>query len=250
MNNSVIKHALCLLFGIIFVLAGWHITAIALNTPALPTPAETVPIFLKFLPDLEPGFLVSLYRVVVALVIGTALGLPVGLLLGRSPRVDALFAPVLYILYPLPKIVLLPILLVLLGLADAPKIALIALAVFFQVVVVMRDAAKAIPEQTVSSVRSLGGGRLDVLRHVVLPATLPDLFTTLRVSSAIAIAVLFFAEAIAGSTGIGYFIMESWAMVNYPRMFAGIIALAILGVLIYELFDVLERRATKWRSVR
>ncbi len=250
MNSSVLKHVLCMVFGIVFVLAGWHITAVLLNTPALPTPAQTVPILLKFLPDLAPGFLVSLYRVVIALAIGTVLGLPVGLLLGRSPRVDALFAPVLYILYPLPKIVLLPILLVLLGLADAPKIALIALTVFFQVVVVMRDAAKAIPEQTVSSVRSLGGGRLDVLRHVVLPATLPELFTTLRVSSAIAIAVLFFAEAIAGSTGIGYFIMNSWAMVNYPRMFAGIIALAVLGVLIYELFDVLERRATKWRNVR
>lgn len=250
MNSSVLKHVLCMVFGIVFVLAGWHITAVLLNTPALPTPAQTVPILLKFLPDLAPGFLVSLYRVVIALTIGTVLGLPVGLLLGRSPRVDALFAPVLYILYPLPKIVLLPILLVLLGLADAPKIALIALTVFFQVVVVMRDAAKAIPEQTVSSVRSLGGGRLDVLRHVVLPATLPELFTTLRVSSAIAIAVLFFAEAIAGSTGIGYFIMNSWAMVNYPRMFAGIIALAVLGVLIYELFDVLERRATKWRDVR
>ncbi len=250
MSNPVLKHALCLVFGIAFVLAGWHITAVLLNTPALPTPAQTVPILVKFLPDLAPGFLVSLYRVVVALAIGTVLGLPVGLLLGRCPRVDALFAPVLYILYPLPKIVLLPILLVLLGLADAPKIALIALTVFFQVMVVMRDAAKAIPEQTVSSVRSLGGGRADVLRHVVLPATLPDLFTTLRVSSAIAIAVLFFAEAIAGSTGIGYFIMNSWAMVNYPRMFAGIIALAVLGVLIYELFDVLERRATKWRKLR
>ena len=157
------------------------------------------------------------------------------------------FSPVLYILYPLPKIVLLPILLVLLGLADAPKIALISLTVFFQVVVVMRDAAKAIPQATLLSVRSLGASRWDEWRHVVLPATLPELFTTLRVSSAVAIAVLFFAEAIAGSTGLGYFIMESWAMVNYPRMFAGIIALGALGVLIYELFDLLERRSTRWR---
>ena len=84
-------------------------------------------------------------------------------------------------------------------------------------------------------------------RYVVLPATLPELFTTLRVSCAVAIAVLFFSESIAGSTGLGYFIMESWAMVNYPRMFAGIIALGALGVLIYELFDLLERRSTRWR---
>ena len=247
MHNQAFRRAAFIVLGVIIVLAGWQLTAMALNTPALPTPAATVPIFIQYAPDLAPGFVISLYRVVVSLVIGVVFGLPIGLWLGRSPRADEVLAPVLYILYPLPKIVLLPILLVLLGLADAPKIALISLTVFFQVVVVMRDAAKAIPEATVTSVRSLGGSRWDVWRHVVLPATLPELFTTLRVSSAIAIAVLFFAEAIAGSTGVGYFIMESWAMVNYPRMFAGIIALAFLGVVIYEVFDVAERRLTRWR---
>lgn len=250
MRNSPLKHALCIVFAVVFVLAGWQVTAVLLDTPALPTPAATVPIFIDFAPSIGPSFVISLYRLLVSLAIGVLFGLPIGLALGRSPKLDMLFAPVLYILYPLPKIVLLPILLVLLGLADAPKIALISLTVFFQVVVVMRDAAKAIPEATVLSVRSLGASRLDVWRHVVLPATLPELFTTLRVSSAVAIAVLFFAEAIAGSTGVGYFIMESWAMVNYPRMFAGIIALAILGVAIYEAFDIAERRLTRWRKVR
>lgn len=250
MRSSVISRVACVVFAVVFVVAGWQVTAMLLDTPALPTPAATVPIFIRFAPDIAPGFAVSAYRLVVSLVIGVVLGAPIGLAIGRSPKLDALFAPVLYILYPLPKIVLLPIFLVLLGLADAPKIALISLTVFFQVVVVMRDAAKAIPEATVLSVRSLGGGRASVWRHVVIPATLPELFTTLRVSSAVAIAVLFFAEAIAGSTGVGYFIMESWAMVNYPRMFAGIIALAVMGVVVYEVFDIAERRLTRWRSHR
>ena len=243
------KRTLCLVFAVAFVLAGWEVTALLLDTPALPTPQATVSVFLTYAAAMGPGFATSLWRLVLSLVIGTLLGLPIGLALGRCPRADALFGPVLYILYPLPKIVLLPILLVLLGLGGAPKVALVALTVFFQVVVVMRDAARAIPEATVLSVRSLGAGRLDLWRHVVLPATLPELFTTLRVSSAVAIAVLFFAEAIAGSTGIGYFIMESWAMVNYPRMFAGIVALAILGVLVYEAFDLAERRLTRWRRM-
>ena len=250
MHSSKMTHVLCFLFAIAFVLAGWQVTAMLLDTPALPAPAETVEILIRFAPDIAPSFFVSLYRLLVSLVIGVVLGAPIGLALGRSRRADMLFAPVLYILYPLPKIVLLPILLVLLGLADAPKIALISLTVFFQVVVVMRDAAKAIPEQTALSVRSLGGSRFDVWRHVILPSTLPELFTTLRVSSAVAIAVLFFAEAIAGSTGIGYFIMESWARVNYPRMFAGIIALGFMGVCFYEAFDIAERRLTRWRKAQ
>lgn len=245
--NRVLKEVLCYAFAVCFVLLAWELGSLALDTPAFPTPQDTIPVFCAYAESLVPDFMISLHRVGCSLVIGTLLGLPLGLFLGRSRRVDALFAPVLYILYPLPKIVILPILLVLLGLGGTPKIALITLTIFFQVVMVMRDAARSIPEETVTSVRSLGGSRLDVWRHVVVPSTLPELFTTLRVSVAIAIAVLFFSESIAGSTGLGYFIMNSWAMVNYPRMFAGIIALAILGVGIYLVFDVCERRLTRWR---
>ena len=245
--NRLLKNVFCYAFAICFVLLAWELGSLALDTPAFPTPQETVPVFCMYAESLFPDFCISLHRVGFSLVVGTVLGLPLGLFLGRSRKVDALFAPVLYILYPLPKIVILPILLVLLGLGGTPKIVLITLTIFFQVVMVMRDAAKAIPEQTVTSVRSLGGGKLDVWRHVIIPSTLPELFTTLRVSTAIAIAVLFFSESIAGSTGVGYFIMNSWAMVNYPRMFAGIIALAILGVLIYLFFDICERRLTRWR---
>ena len=160
---------------------------------------------------------------------------------------DTLFAPVLYLLYPIPKVVLLPILLVLLGLADAPKIVLISLTVFFQVLVAVRDAVRSVPEGALLSIRALGGGLLDEYRHVTIPATMPAVFTSLRIGVGTAIAVLFIAEAMAGSTGLGYFIMQSWSMVNYPRMFAGIIAMALLGVVLYAIFDLLERRLTRWR---
>jgi NitT/TauT family transport system permease protein len=247
MRNPIVRRLVGYLLAIVIILLGWHITALAINSPALPTPLATMPMLARFAPQLIPDFLTSLYRVVVAMAIGTVIAVPVGLAIGRSPRLDAVFAPLLYILYPIPKIVLLPVLLVLLGLADAPKIVLIAITIFFQVLVTVRDAAKAVPEPAVLSVRSLGASRLQVYNHVVVPAALPELFTALRISSGTAVAILFFAEAIAGSTGLGYFIVDSWAMINYPRMFAGIIAMAILGVLLYELFDFIERRLTRWR---
>ncbi|MBR2522793.1 MAG: ABC transporter permease subunit, partial [Coriobacteriales bacterium] len=150
-KNHALRRLACYAFAIAFVLAGWEITALILDTPALPTPAATVPVFFSYASEMLPDFLTSLYRVLASLLIGVALALPIGLALGRCPKADALFAPVLYILYPLPKIVILPILLVLLGLGGAPKIALIALTIFFQVIVVMRDAAKAIPQNTIES---------------------------------------------------------------------------------------------------
>jgi NitT/TauT family transport system permease protein len=234
--------------AIALILVGWHLTALLIGSPALPTPVATIPVLVQFASQIAPDFLISLYRVVIAMVLGTVLAVPIGLAVGRSPRLDAVLAPLLYILYPIPKIVLLPVLLVLLGLADAPKIVLIALTIFFQVLVTVRDAAKAVPNAAVLSVRSLGASRLDVYTHVVVPASLPELFTALRISSGTAVAILFFAEAIAGSTGLGYFIVDSWAMINYPRMFAGIIAMAVLGVVLYELFDLAERKLTRWKA--
>ena len=234
-------------FAVAFIVAGWWITALAVNSPALPTPAQTVEVLGSNVDVLIPFFWTSAYRVVASLLIGTLLAVPIAQLCARSRVLDGLFAPVLYLLYPIPKVVLLPILLVLFGLADAPKIVLISLTVFFQVLVAVRDAVKAVPESALISVRALGGSAWDEYRHVYVPATLPAVFTSLRIGVGTAIAVLFIAEAMAGSTGLGYFIMQSWSMVNYPRMFAGIIALALLGLVLYAVFDLLERRLTRWR---
>lgn len=249
MRKEIMRKTLGYVLAVIFILAGWELTALAVDNAALPGPFEAVPMVALYFNDLLPAFLVSLYRVVVAMLIGTALAIPLGLVCGRSPRVDAVFAPILYFLYPLPKVVLLPVLVVLMGLADAPKITLIALTIFFQVLVTVRDAAQSVPEESIVSMRSLGAGSLDVYRHVIVPATLPELFTALRISSGTAVAILFFAESLAGSTGLGYFIVDSWALLAYPKMFAGIIAMALLGVILYELFDVAERRLTRWRRV-
>lgn len=237
------------IFAIAFILAGWQLTAMAVASPALPGPFEAFPMVVRYFSDLWPAFLVSLYRVLAAMVIGTVLAIPLGLVCGRSPRIDAVFAPILYFLYPLPKVVLLPVLIVLMGLADAPKITLIAITVFFQVLVTVRDAAKSVPEESVLSVRSLGATRWDIYRHVIVPATLPELFTALRISSGTAVAILFFAESLAGSTGLGYFIVDAWALLAYPKMFAGIIAMALLGVVLYEVFEAAERRLTRWRRI-
>jgi NitT/TauT family transport system permease protein len=129
------------------------------------------------------------------------------------------------------------------------KIALIALIVFFQILVTARDAAKSVPEQSVLSVRSLGATRFDVYRHVVVPAAMPDIFTALRIGTGTAIAVLFLAESIAGSSGIGYYIVDAWGRIDYPAMFAGIIGMALLGVVLYEVLDALDAWVTRWRRV-
>jgi ABC-type nitrate/sulfonate/bicarbonate transport system permease component len=230
-----------------FLLFTWELVALAVNSPALPPPTVAIPAFVDQIPALWQEWLISAYRVLAAMLLGTVLAVPLGLVIGRSPRLDALVAPVIYVTYPIPKVVFLPVFLVLLGLGDLSKIALIALIVFFQILVTARDAAKAVPEASVVSVRSLGASSGQVFRHVVFPASLPEVFTALRIGTGTAIAVLFLTESIAGSSGLGWYIVDAWGRIDYPAMFAGIIAMALLGVVLYEALDAVELWATRWR---
>ena len=152
----------------------------------------------------------------------------------------------MFLSYPVPKAVFLPVLLVLLGIGNMSIVALITLIVFFQILVTARDAARQIPSGSVTSVRSLGATRWQVFRHVVLPASMPDVFTALRISSGTAIAVLFFSESIAGQTGLGWYIYDAWGRIAYSEMFAGILAMALLGVVLYEIIESAERRVCRW----
>ncbi|MCL2525873.1 MAG: ABC transporter permease [Coriobacteriia bacterium] len=224
----------------------WAGLSLAIDNPALPMPQVALAQFAESLPAMIPHLWISLYRIVVSMVIGTVSGTILGLFIGRSHLADLIGAPLLYVLYPIPKIVFVPVLLVLLGLGNAPAIALISTVIFFQTVVTARAAAKSISPDLVQSVRSLGASRIDVARHVVFPSALPSIFTALRISTGTAVAVLFVVESIAGNTGVGFYIVNAWGRIDYATMFAGIIAMALLGVFLYEVINFVENRLVRW----
>ena len=146
-----------------------------------------------------------------------------GLILGQSPSLNRFFSPIVYITYPIPKIVFLPVILLLFGIGDTSKIFIIFIILFFQILVVVRDQAAALRPELIYSVRSLGAGRRALFRFVYLPATVPAALTALRVSIGTAVAVLFFAESFATTSGLGYYIIsDSWQRLAYPEMYAGV----------------------------
>lgn len=186
-------------------------------SPALPGPGQTLHEVVANASTLFPQFLVSVERLVAGLALGALIGAPLGLVTGMCPRVDKLVAPVLYILYPIPKIVFLPLLFVFFGLGGEAKVLLIVIAVVFQIMVTMRDAARQVPQATIDAMRSLGGNGWLVFMHVIVPATVPYFFSGLRVITGTAVAILFIAESMAGSTGLGYYIMHSWSPLIAPH---------------------------------
>jgi len=241
-----VKRPLSYLLATIFVLVAWQLIAMLLRSPALPSATASVQALWRARAAIAPQALESLGVIVAATALGMAFGLPIGLLLGRVPSVDRIAAPVVFLLYPIPKVVFVPVLLVLLGLGNAPKIVLIAIVIFFQTIVSVRDAARAVPKDFVDAMAALGMRRRQVIWNLVLPASLPALCTAVRINIATAIAILFLAESIAGSSGLGYYIVLMWGRLDYPSMFAGIIALAVLGVVLYEAVGWFERHFLGW----
>ena len=232
------------LLAALALLAAWQFAALILQRDILPAPTQVLVAFVAQLPrGLGWHFVVSTWRVVASIALSVALATPAGLVLGQYPRVNRFFAPLIYLTYPIPKIVLLPIVLLFLGMGDASKIFIIFLILFFQVLVVVRDASTALRSELLYSVRSLGAGRRALLRFVYLPATLPAVLTAIRLSIGTAVAVLFFTESFATNAGLGYYvIVDTFQRIAYPEMYAGVIAMSLLGLILYFVVDYLERK--------
>ena len=239
-----------LLYAVIALLLIWFIAAWVVNKPILPSPYEVAKVFVDQLgKGLLDHFLASLWRVLASTALAIALAVPAGLILGQSNKLSNLFSPFIYLLYPIPKVVLVPVVLLFLGIGDLPKIVIIFLILFFQILVLVRDQAASLRPELILSVRSLGAGRRALFRFVYLPASLPAILTALRQTVGTAVAVLYVAELFATQKGLGYYIfINGSTLFNYPAMYAGIVAMSLLGLGLYFGVDWLEKRLIRWQS--
>lgn len=245
MKKRVTIGSTCIGIAMFFLL--WQLAAMLLSRPILPSPLVVVPLFCQsFFGELGLHFLASTARVLAAILIATMLAAPIGLALGQMPRLDRVVGPLIAIVYPIPKIIFLPVIYVLMGITDLSKITLIAIIIFFQILVVVRDEAAGLKKELILSVRSLGAGRRALFRYVYLPATLPAVLTALRVSVGTAIAVLFIAEQSLTQYGLGYYIVvETYQVLMYPEMYTGIMGMGLLGVSLYFLIYSIELRVNR-----
>ncbi len=241
-----------LLLAGLALLLFWQGIAMIIRLPILPPPSRVGVVLWEEITRGALGvhFLASLWRVVASTLLAILTAAPAGLVLGQSKRLNALFSPLIYLLYPIPKVVFVPVVLLFLGIGDLSKITVIFLILFFQILVLVRDQAMGLRPELVLSVRSLGAGRLALFRFVYLPASLPAVLTALRQSIGTAVAVLYVAELFATQKGLGYYIyLNGSALFNYPAMYAGVVAMSLLGLGLYFLVDGLEKRWCRWQVV-
>lgn len=234
---------------IVAMLAVWKLVALGTGARMLPPPEDAAWAFVQALGTKAYWlhFTASAARSLAAMALAFAVGYPLGLLIGGSRRAEAVLAPFVFLTYPIPKIVLLPLLFLLLGLGDAAKVAMISLILGYQVLVATRDGVRNVHPKHLDSIRSLGAGGWRMVSEVLAPASLPHGFTALRLNAGVSVAVLFFVESFATRHGLGYLIMDAWGRMDYESMFTGIFGMSLLGVLLYEGVNVLERRCCAWK---
>ena len=218
----------------------------------VPAPSD---IFWQFIAVTQSGelvthTLVTLYRVVCGYVIGAIPAIAVGLLMAMFRPVRIFFDPLIACLFPIPKVALMPLLLLAFGFGDASKIALVAIGVFFPVCVNTYVGASNIERIYWDVGRNYGASQWVMFRRVVLPGALPTVFAGLKIALAVAFIILVASEFVATKTGIGYMIWNSWELLQVDIMFAGIVTIGLLGLISSVIFEWVERRVIPWKQER
>ncbi|MFL2116626.1 ABC transporter permease [Marinilactibacillus psychrotolerans] len=230
-----------LFLGILSYLAVWILLYILSNNHAIPSPIVTGIKMWDIKELLGLHIIASSLRIFIALLLAVLVGLPIGILLSMFPKSDRLLSPLLYFLSPLPKVAFLPIFMLFWGLGNFSKILLLFSIIVLQVIILVRDSAKTIPENYQRIMTNFQASIWQQIRYLILPAIFPNILASLRVSIGIALASLFFAENYATDYGLGYLILSAWTKMDYPEMFAGIFCIALLGFILFRVIDSLER---------
>jgi NitT/TauT family transport system permease protein len=179
-------------------------------------------------------------------VIGCATGIGIGFLLGFFPRLFRVLAPLLASFYALPKIALAPLFVILLGVDNSSKIALVAVTVFFLVLTATIDGVRQVDRSTVDAVVLMGATRFEIIRKVLVWAALPWIFTGMRIAVRYAFTTTLLAELIAANRGLGFLIELNSGNFNTTGAYAAIMVIIICSVLLTELLSRLESRMSHW----
>jgi NitT/TauT family transport system permease protein len=248
----VMKSAFIRYLPLLILALAWEAVARLglVSSLALPPLSRVMVAFVDLVRDGEliQNGLASLYRAGLGLGLAVVIGAALGIAMAWWRTLDALIGPLVEILYPMPKSALIPVTVLWLGFGDGSKILLIFLGCMLPVTLGAFNGARGADRVLIWSARSMGAGRLRVLRDVVLPSALPELLNGIRTALALAFILLVASELIVAQQGLGYLIGYLGSSGAYEGMFAVVLTVAMLGFVADRAYGVLMRRALQWRD--
>ncbi len=216
----------------------------------LPAPTAIIDALLQDREPIMDNALFTLVNTLIGFGAGVAIGVLLGIIIGSSRLTYAGLYPLLVGINSVPKAAIVPVLVLWVGIGRPPAIATAFLLSFFPIAVNMATGLTTVGPELEDVLRSLGASKLDILRKVGLPQTLPYLFASLKVSITLAFVGAVISETIASNDGIGYLMLQAASQFRVPLMFAGVFVIAAMAIAAYLIFALLERRLTSWATRR
>lgn len=240
--------------SVAFVLILWQVAGARrwVDPLLLPPPGEVLQTALDLARNgyqqvsLWQHILISVGRALLAFAAAVLIGIPLGLLMGLNATLNAVLDPFVQFLRPLPKIALIPLTVVWFGIGEGSKFFLIFIASFLSVVVGASAAVANVQRDRIRAAQLLGASRLQIFRHVVIPNTLPDLFTSVRLSIGIGWTALIAAELVAATAGLGWMVLNAGNYLRTDIVILGILLLGGIGYLLDLLLVLAQKRYAPW----
>lgn len=240
------------LLGVLGILISWQLVSKSglVNEFTLPAPTTVLTTAWTLIStgELWPEITASLYRIGMGYLIGCILGVFIGIILGFSKLGEKLGVPIINILYPIPKIAILPLIMLWLGIGELSKITVISLAVFFPIVYNTYTGVSQTNRLLLNVAITFGTTKFDLIKKVIFPSALPMIFAGMRISAGVSLLILVSAEMIAAQHGIGSFILKNADLLVISKVLVGVLVLCIIGALFNFVLAVLERKLVHWKS--
>ena len=247
LRRDLLRHAMpwLVVAGLLVV---WEIACIAFDVPEilLPRPSRIFTVFWQRLDILVAFCWDTLWTTLLGFLIAIAGGLLLGLAIGASPFVYSGLYPLLIAFNAIPKVALVPILMIWVGVGAVPAVVTAFVISFFPIVVNVATGLATIEPEMRDVLRSLGATRIEILTKVGIPRAMPYLFASLKVAITLAFIGSVISETVGGNRGIGFLMLSAGARNDAPTTFAGLFAIAVMGVLMYAVCALVEKRMTRW----
>ncbi len=243
-------YALCSVLSFALLLLGWSALTYGKYVPPLflPAPDEivrsAVTLFAEF--GLVTDIIDSVLRVTAGFLLAAAIGVPLGVLMGSLKVCEAFFEPFLGFIRYMPASAFIPLFILWLGIGESEKVAVIFFGTFFQLTLMVMDVTKNVSMDLINTAYTLGVSQRGVFRRVILPASMPGIVDTLRITFGWAWTYLVVAEIVAASSGLGYMIMQSQRFLKTAHIIVGIIVIGLIGIAIDVFFKWLYGRLFPW----
>jgi NitT/TauT family transport system permease protein len=245
--REIVRLAMPWLAMAVFLLI-WQLVCVAFDLPEilLPRPTRVFEMFIQRFDILLAFCWDTLWTTVVGFFIAIAGGMMLGVLIGASPLIYSGLYPLLIAFNAVPKVAIVPILMIWLGVGAAPAIITAFVISFFPIVVNVATGLATIEPEMIDVLYSLGATRFEIMRKVGIPRAMPYLFASLKVAITLAFIGSVISETVGGNRGIGFLMLSAGARNDTATTFAGLFAIAIMGVAMYAICALVEKRMTRW----